>query len=149
VAEELGRLRAMGVKLSLDDFGTGYSSLSYLKRFRFDVLKIDRSFIAGLPDNEDDVLLVKAILAMARGLNLAVVAEGVESEAQLGFVMSQGCDSAQGYLISKPMAEAAYFDYLSNLPARTDPPRLSLAPKPRAASRSIEEQSTRMKDDRE
>jgi len=72
VAEELSSLRSAGLTLSLDDFGTGYSSLSYLKRFRFDVLKIDRSFIAGLPDNPDDVSLVKAILAMAKGLDLRV-----------------------------------------------------------------------------
>jgi diguanylate cyclase (GGDEF)-like protein len=147
VAEELGRLRAMGVKLSLDDFGTGYSSLSYLKRFRFDVLKIDRSFVAGLPDNEDDVLLVKAILAMAKGLDLAVVAEGVETEEQLGFVTSQGCDSAQGYLLGMPMPEEAYIDLLRNLPARTDPPRLSLARKPR--SRTMDERAARSKEDRD
>jgi len=147
VAEELGRLRAMGVKLSLDDFGTGYSSLSYLKRFRFDVLKIDRSFVAGLPDNEDDVLLVKAILAMAKGLDLAVVAEGVETEEQLGFVTSQGCDSAQGYLLGMPMPEEAYIDLLRNLPARTEAPRLSLARKPR--SRTMDERAARSKEDRD
>src|SRR6185436_18967064 len=86
VAEELGNLRAVGLTLSLDDFGTGYSSLSYLKRFRFDVLKIDRSFVAGLPGDPDDVSLVKAILAMARGLDLNVVAEGVENHGQLSFL---------------------------------------------------------------
>src|SRR5919204_518566 len=86
VAEELGRLRAIGVKLSLDDFGTGYSSLSYLKRFRFDALKIDRSFVAGLPANPDDVSVVKAIIAMATGLDLRVLAEGVETPEQLRFV---------------------------------------------------------------
>jgi EAL domain-containing protein (putative c-di-GMP-specific phosphodiesterase class I) len=146
VGEELSHLRAMGIKLSLDDFGTGYSSLSYLKRFRFDVLKIDRSFVAGLPDNEDDVLLVKAILAMAKGLDLAVVAEGVETEEQLGFVTSQGCDSAQGYLLGRPMAEAAYLDHLRNLPIRSEPPRLSLARKSRAASRTIDERAAHSKD---
>src|SRR5882672_4949640 len=147
VAEELDRLRAMGVKLSLDDFGTGYSSLSYLKRFRFDVLKIDRIFVAGLPDNEDDVLLVKAILAMARGLDLATVAEGVETEDQLSFVTSQGCDSTQGYLFGRPMPEDAYLDHLKNLPTRTEPPRLSLARRP--GSRAIEERPARSKEDRE
>jgi diguanylate cyclase (GGDEF)-like protein len=146
VGEELSRLRAMGVRLSLDDFGTGYSSLSYLKRFRFDVLKIDRGFVAGLPDNEDDVLLVKAILAMAKGLDLAVVAEGVETEEQLSFVMSQGCDSAQGYLLGRPMPEDAYVDLLRNLPVRTDPLRLALARKPR--SRTIDERAAGSKEDR-
>jgi diguanylate cyclase len=148
VAEELGRLRATGIKLSLDDFGTGYSSLSYLKRFRFDVLKIDRSFIAGLPSDEDDVLLVKAILAMAKGLDLAVVAEGVENQDQLAFVTSQGCDFAQGYLFGKPMPDEAYLDYLRNLPARPDAPRLSAARRPRAMSLAIEEPMLRSEKDR-
>jgi diguanylate cyclase (GGDEF)-like protein len=125
VAEELGSLRAVGLTLSLDDFGTGYSSLSYLKRFRFDVLKIDRSFVAGLPDNPDDVLLVKAILAMAKGLDLTVVAEGVENRDQLSFLTLQGCDFAQGYLLAKPMNEEAYRSYLQNLQAGVEPLRLS------------------------
>jgi len=147
VGQELDRLRAMGVRLSLDDFGTGYSSLSYLKRFRFDVLKIDRSFVAGLPDDEDDVLLVKAILAMAKGLDLEVVAEGVETENQLSFVTSQGCDSAQGFFLGMPMPEDAYLDHMKNLPVRTDPPQLSLARKPR--SRAIEQRRGRTKGERE
>jgi diguanylate cyclase (GGDEF)-like protein len=114
VAEELNSLRAIGVKVSLDDFGTGYSSLSYLKRFRFDVLKIDRSFIAGLPGNPDDVSLVKAILAMAKGLDLRVVAEGVETREQLRFVTTHGCDYAQGYLFARPVNEATYRGYLES-----------------------------------
>jgi diguanylate cyclase (GGDEF)-like protein len=125
VVEELGSLRALGVKLALDDFGTGYSSLSYLKRFRFDVLKIDRGFVAGLPTNPDDVSLVKAILAMAKGLDLRVLAEGVEHHAQLEFLTAQGCDFAQGYLIAKPMSEDAYCGYLRNRQANGD--ALSLA----------------------
>lgn len=147
VAEELERLRATGVKLSLDDFGTGYSSLSYLKRFRFDVLKIDRSFVAGLPDNEDDVLLVKAILAMAKGLDLAMVAEGVENEDQLDFVASQGCDFAQGYLFGRPMSDEAYLDYLRQ--ARPDPSRMPYARRPHAASLAVQEPLLRSKEDRE
>ena len=125
VAEELSSLRAVGLTLSLDDFGTGYSSLSYLKRFRFDVLKIDRSFVAGLPNNPDDVLLVKAILAMAKGLDLKVVAEGVENHDQLNFLTLQGCDLAQGYLLAKPMNEEAYRSYLQNLLAGVEPLRLA------------------------
>jgi diguanylate cyclase (GGDEF)-like protein len=108
VTEELNSLRAAGLKLSLDDFGTGYSSLSYLKRFRFDVLKIDRMFIAGVPDDADDVSLVKAILAMAKGLDLKVVAEGVENQEQLSFLQAQGCELVQGYLLGKPMTEEAF-----------------------------------------
>ena len=125
VAEELSSLRAVGSTLSLDDFGTGYSSLSYLKRFRFDVLKIDRSFVAGLPNNPDDVLLVKAILAMAKGLDLKVVAEGVENYDQLSFLTLQGCDLTQGYLLARPMNEEAYRSYLQNLQAGVEPLRLS------------------------
>jgi diguanylate cyclase (GGDEF)-like protein len=128
VAEELSGLRAVGVTLSLDDFGTGYSSLSYLKRFRFDVLKIDRSFVAGLPKDLDDVSLVNAILAMAKGLGLKVVAEGVENHDQLDFLRSQGCDLAQGYLLAEPMSGEAYTSYLKNLQAGAEPPRLSAAP---------------------
>jgi EAL domain-containing protein (putative c-di-GMP-specific phosphodiesterase class I) len=122
VAEELGGLRAVGVTLSLDDFGTGYSSLSYLKRFRFDVLKIDRSFVAGLPDSPDDVSLVKAILAMARGLDLKVVAEGVENHNQLNFLAAHGCDFAQGYLLAKPISAEAYASFLENARAGAEPP---------------------------
>ena len=127
VEQELNALRAAGVALSLDDFGTGYSSLSYLKRFRFDVLKIDRSFVAGLPEDSEDVMLVKAILAMAQGLDLEVVAEGVEDEAQLRFLANQGCGLAQGFLLAKPMNEEAYSGYLENVPAAVRPLRLALA----------------------
>jgi EAL domain-containing protein (putative c-di-GMP-specific phosphodiesterase class I) len=125
VAEELASLRAVGVTLSLDDFGTGYSSLSYLKRFRFDVLKIDRSFVSGLPKDSDDVSVVNAILAMAKGLGLDVVAEGVENEEQLEFLTMQGCELAQGYLLAKPMSGEAYSTYLKSLDAGA--PRLSAA----------------------
>ena len=117
VAEELNSLRALGVTLSLDDFGTGYSSLSYLKRFRFDVLKIDRSFVAGLPANAEDVSLVNAILAMATGLGLTVVAEGVERQEQLDFLTQQGCARAQGFLLARPMDAAAYAAYLERVQA--------------------------------
>ncbi|MGH8619073.1 MAG: putative bifunctional diguanylate cyclase/phosphodiesterase [Burkholderiales bacterium] len=125
VDEELSRLRASGVTLSLDDFGTGYSSLSYLKRFRFDVLKIDRSFVSGLPDDPDDVSVVKAILAMAKGLDLKVVAEGVERQDQLSFLKQQGCGFAQGYFLAKPMNNEAYLGYMKNRQAAVEPPRLS------------------------
>jgi diguanylate cyclase (GGDEF)-like protein len=112
VADELAGLRALGVRLALDDFGTGYSSLAYLKRFRFDLLKIDQSFVAGLPGEPDDVSVVKAILAMAKGLDLKVVAEGVEKDEQLSFLVKHGCDLAQGYLIAKPLDRETYRGYL-------------------------------------
>jgi EAL domain-containing protein (putative c-di-GMP-specific phosphodiesterase class I) len=102
----LQRLHRMGVKISIDDFGTGYSSLSYLKRFPADALKIDRSFICGLPGDADDRAITQAVIAMAHALGLKVVAEGVETDAQLVLLRALGCDEAQGYLLGKPMPAA-------------------------------------------
>jgi EAL domain-containing protein (putative c-di-GMP-specific phosphodiesterase class I) len=101
--EALQRLQALarlGVRLSLDDFGTGYSSLSYLKRFPIGKLKIDRSFIKGLPDDASDAAIVRAIVQVARALEKRVIAEGVETEPQRAFLQSIGCDQFQGYLYS-------------------------------------------------
>jgi diguanylate cyclase (GGDEF)-like protein len=99
----LGDLDRRGIRLSLDDFGTGYSALSYLRRFPFHVLKIDRTFIAGIPDNQEDTELTRAIIAMAQALDLSVLAEGVERPEQREFLVAQGCDLAQGYLFSRPI----------------------------------------------
>jgi diguanylate cyclase (GGDEF)-like protein/PAS domain S-box-containing protein len=96
-------LKSMGVGLSIDDFGTGYSSLAYLKRFPADVLKIDRSFVHDLPDGGDDGAMVDAIIAMARGLHMRVIAEGVETRGQLEHLRSQGCDEVQGFLYSRAL----------------------------------------------
>jgi diguanylate cyclase (GGDEF)-like protein/PAS domain S-box-containing protein len=104
----LDRLKAMGVHLSIDDFGTGYSSLSYLKRFPIDAVKIDRSFIQDLPADGDDAAITQAILAMAHSLRLEVIAEGVETAAQLRFLREHGCDEMQGYHFSKPLAEEEF-----------------------------------------
>ena len=101
--DTLRDLDKCGVRLAVDDFGTGYSSLSYLKRFPFDTLKIDKSFIRDLATESEDIALVEAIIAMAGRLNLQVVAEGVESEEQLAFLRERGCQLAQGYLFSKPV----------------------------------------------
>jgi diguanylate cyclase (GGDEF)-like protein/PAS domain S-box-containing protein len=99
-------LKAMGLKLAIDDFGTGYSSLSYLKQFPVSKLKIDRSFIREVPVNTDDTAITNAIISMAKSLNLKVIAEGVENEAQLSFLRAHQCDEIQGYYFSKPLPVA-------------------------------------------
>ena len=87
----------------MDDFGTGYSSLGYLKQFAVDRIKIDRSFVRGLPGDQGDAAIVRAILALARGLGIEVVAEGVESAAQRAFLLDEGCRLGQGFLFSRPV----------------------------------------------
>jgi diguanylate cyclase (GGDEF)-like protein/PAS domain S-box-containing protein len=99
----LNNLNALGIKLSIDDFGTGYSSLAYIKLLPVDILKIDRSFIIGLPYDVQDNAIVKVIVMLAQALNLKVVAEGVETEEQLNFLIENHCDYIQGYYYSKPV----------------------------------------------
>lgn len=102
-AENLITMKSIGVGVAIDDFGTGYSSLAYLKRFPIDVLKIDRAFIRDITMNSDDASIVKAILALARALNLRVIAEGVETQAQYDYLKELGCNEGQGYLYARPM----------------------------------------------
>jgi EAL domain-containing protein (putative c-di-GMP-specific phosphodiesterase class I) len=99
-------LKALGVRVAIDDFGTGYSSLSYLKRFPVDSIKIDRSFIGQVADNPDDAAIAKAIITMAHSLQLKVTAEGVETAAQLAFLVSNSCNDVQGYYFSRPLPGA-------------------------------------------
>ncbi len=112
----LRELRQMNVGLSLDDFGTGYSSLSYLRRFTIDRVKIDRSFVSELPDNADDAALTAAIVAMAHGMRLKVVAEGVETTRQALFLQDRGCDELQGYLLGRPCPAREFADRMRSKP---------------------------------
>ena len=104
----LAQLGLLGVHLSIDDFGTGYSSLAYLKRFPIGRLKIDRSFISGLPADESDAGIVRAIISMGRALRLEIIAEGVETVAQRDFLQEAGCDLYQGFLYSPALDVLAF-----------------------------------------
>jgi diguanylate cyclase (GGDEF)-like protein/PAS domain S-box-containing protein len=107
VVRILSELKEMNIQLAVDDFGTGYSSLGYLKRFPIDRLKIDRSFIDDVATSQHDATIAKAIISLAHNLNLQVIAEGVETRAQLDFLAANGCDEIQGYLLSRPLEETA------------------------------------------
>lgn len=107
-AARLHELNAFGIEFAIDDFGTGYSNLGYLRRLPINTIKIDRTFVQGIPENADNTLLAGTVILMARNLRLNVVAEGVEDERQLGFLASYGCDMLQGYLFSRPLPEPAF-----------------------------------------
>ena len=117
-------LKQMGVKLSMDDFGTGYSSLSYLRRFPVDVLKIDRSFVRDIAFSEDDAAMVTAIIQLARGLRMRVIAEGVETEAQLDYLKLRGCDEVQGHVYAKA-APGFAVEAMLRTGRRVEPQRVS------------------------
>lgn len=122
----LANLKALGVRISIDDFGTGYSSLSYLTRFPIDCLKIDRSFVINLPDSEDGASIARAVINMAQSLRLKVVAEGVETAAQLEFLAANYCDDIQGYYCSRPLPAAQATELLTT--------RRRLLPRPQLVS---------------
>ncbi|HJO35109.1 MAG TPA: EAL domain-containing protein, partial [Gammaproteobacteria bacterium] len=108
----LQRLHETGFRLAMDDFGTGYSSLAYLKRFPFDIIKIDRTFVRDIAEDRSDLALTRAIIAMAHSLDLRVTAEGVEDRAQLELLLEHGCDSAQGFYYGRPVPVGALTDWL-------------------------------------
>ncbi len=105
-------LASLGIGLSLDDFGTGYSTLGYLKRMPIQSLKIDQSFVEGIPDDADSRAIVHAMLAVARHFRLKVVAEGIETAEQGEYLRALGCEFAQGYFYSRPLSAATILEYL-------------------------------------
>ena len=120
--DALNRLHALarlGVNLSIDDFGTGYSSLAYLKRFPIGKLKIDRSFVHGLPGDESDAGIVRAILQMAKALGMKCIAEGVETEAQRQFLQAGGCDEFQGWLFAPALDSLSFEQRLGRSSVQT------------------------------
>ena len=127
----LAEISASGIRLSIDDFGTGYSALSYVKKYPFDILKIDRSFIAGMTADPDAAAVVNAIIAMGHHLGLEVIAEGVETEEQASYLRAKGCDLLQGYHLSRVLPAASLTDYLrrpaGDEPASSARPRLVAA----------------------
>src|SRR6202163_4644280 len=108
----LRRLKTLGVRIAMDDFGTGYSSLSYLQSFPFDKIKIDRAFISNRDHNPQSAAIVRAVIGLAHGLNLPVLAEGVETKPQLDFLAAESCDEAQGYLLGRPQPILEYSDLI-------------------------------------
>jgi EAL domain-containing protein (putative c-di-GMP-specific phosphodiesterase class I) len=123
----LRRLKNLGVRIAMDDFGTGYSSLSYLQSFPFDKIKIDQAFIANLSHSQQAATIIRAVIALGRGLDLPVVAEGVETEQQLKFLADEHCNEIQGYLVGRPKPIADYADVVGRAPAPRQPKWKTLA----------------------
>ena len=114
--EILKELKSKNIHIAIDDFGTGYSSLSYLKKFQLDTLKIDQSFVRDIFDDLDNAEIVSAIIALAKTLRLNVIAEGVETEAQLNFLATKGCNNAQGYLLGRPVLAQEFIQFFMRKP---------------------------------
>jgi EAL domain-containing protein (putative c-di-GMP-specific phosphodiesterase class I) len=122
----LRRLKALGVRIAMDDFGTGYSSLSYLQSFPFDKIKIDRAFISNVDRNPQSAAIVRAVIGLGRGLDLPVVAEGVETDTQLAFLSREACDEVQGYLVGRPMT-IDHYDEIVGRESAAMPDKLRMA----------------------
>jgi predicted signal transduction protein with EAL and GGDEF domain len=125
----LRRLKALGTRIAMDDFGTGYSSLSYLQAFPFDKIKIDQAFISNLEHNNQSATIIRAVIGLARGLELPVLAEGVETNEQLAFLIREACDEIQGYLIGRPLPIENYDTLTGSLktPAADGRPGVAVA----------------------
>jgi EAL domain-containing protein (putative c-di-GMP-specific phosphodiesterase class I) len=111
--ETLVQIHDMGIHIAIDDFGTGYSSLAYLKRLPADEIKIDKSFVIDMARNEDDAFIARSVIDLGHNLGLKVVAEGVENEATWNLLRQMGCDVAQGYYVSRPLATCDLMDFLN------------------------------------
>ncbi len=135
VLDHLGELRRAGVRLAIDDFGTGYASLAYLRQLPVDIIKIDRSFVAGLGEDDTLTLLTKTIIQLGRDLGIAVVAEGIESSRQLGLLRDMGCGLGQGYLVAAPMSAAEVETLLGTTVAQ--PGGGAVPPDPEAEPKAI------------
>jgi EAL domain-containing protein (putative c-di-GMP-specific phosphodiesterase class I) len=116
--ESLGQFKRLGLKVSVDDFGTGYSSLSHLHKFTLDEIKIDQSFVRGFPDNPQDVAIIRSLVSIARELDLALVAEGVERPEQVRELYNLGCRTIQGFVAAMPMAEGDLLRFVEDLASR-------------------------------
>jgi len=111
------RLRSLGIKLAMDDFGTGYSSLGYLRKFKFDKIKIDKSFIRHLGEQGESAAIVRAVVGMSRAMGVESNAEGVETEQQSAMLLGEGCTEMQGYLFGRPMTGAAFMNLVAERPS--------------------------------
>ena len=134
--DRLVRLRELGIRVAIDDFGTGYSSLSYLEQFPIDILKIDRSFVSGPRHGAARSVLAQVIVDLGRTLNLAVVAEGIETEDQAAWVRSLGCAYGQGYLFARPLGASAVEVLLAQEPEPAQEPAAAISRRPRSTSRA-------------